>query len=119
MLHCCMKSLPVLRVTFLTMAAALVATLAVTYIFGRKTIERSRAISVRETSMRQVQEMFSTLQDMETGQRGFLLTGRTEYLEPYTDALDELPARLRHLRNAAQQGEISPALVERLQHLVD
>jgi PAS domain S-box-containing protein len=31
-------------------------------------------------------EVLSTLKDAETGQRGYLLTGRPEYLEPYTRA---------------------------------
>ena len=34
------------------------------------------------------------LLDVETGQRGFLLTGRAEFLEPYDDARARLPAAL-------------------------
>ncbi|HLG98551.1 MAG TPA: PAS domain S-box protein [Bryobacteraceae bacterium] len=37
------------------------------------------------------------LRDAETGQRGFLLTGRAEYLEPYRAALDRLPNETREL----------------------
>ena len=35
--------------------------------------------------------LFSTLQDAETGQRGFLLTGEENYLEPVKNAEKELP----------------------------
>ena len=35
------------------------------------------------------------LLDAETGQRGYLLTGRTEYLQPYTDALPTIRALAR------------------------
>ncbi len=45
------------------------------------------------------------VRDAETGQRGFLLTGRPEYLEPYRSAIKSLPADLRELRSTvARQG---------------
>jgi len=34
--------------------------------------------------------------DAETGQRGFVITGREEYLEPYTFALEAMPAELEN-----------------------
>src|ERR1700733_15170790 len=102
-----MRSISVVRFTFLITAGVLFASLAVTYFVGKETISRSTEISLREASIRQVQEVFSTLQDTEIGQRGFLLTGREEYLAPYNDAKQDLPARLRHLQNAAMRGEIS------------
>src|SRR6202161_4600884 len=36
--------------------------------------------------MEQLQALLSTLQDAETGQRGFLLTGHEDYLVPYASA---------------------------------
>ena len=53
--------------------------------------------SVRDTHtmLLSLNELFSTLQDAETGQRGFLLTGDEAYLQPYVDAVDTLPARLK------------------------
>ncbi len=38
------------------------------------------------------------VRDAETGQRGYLLTGRPEYLEPYRIALDGITADLKELR---------------------
>jgi len=35
--------------------------------------------------------------DAESGQRGYLLTGRTEYLEPYRDAFDDIDSALKWL----------------------
>ncbi len=37
-----------------------------------------------------IEHVFSLLKDAETGQRGYLLTGRSYYLEPYQNAVDEL-----------------------------
>ncbi|MBW8732883.1 MAG: response regulator [Asticcacaulis sp.] len=39
-------------------------------------------------------ELFSTLKDAETGQRGFILTGKDNYLEPYSAALGRIDEQL-------------------------
>src|SRR5579872_324183 len=39
----------------------------------------------------------ASLQDAETGMRGFLLTGDAKYLEPYRRGVDEIPAKLKQL----------------------
>ncbi|WP_226361106.1 CHASE3 domain-containing protein [Pseudonocardia sp. ICBG1142] len=67
-----------------------------------------------ETDIQRKFEMTGTLGDLttlmvdaETGVRGYQLTGRTEYLEPFTDASAELPTVLGHLGSlaAAEPGE--------------
>ena len=60
----------------------------------------------------QTAQMFSQLQDLETGQRGYVVTGRLEYLEPYVAGrahLDEDLDRLTALTadNPAQQARIT------------
>jgi CheY-like chemotaxis protein/CHASE3 domain sensor protein len=46
-------------------------------------------------SLSGVQRLFSELQDAETGQRGYLLTGEERYLEPYRRSSAALPSRLQ------------------------
>src|SRR5713101_4058244 len=46
----------------------------------------------------EVGDLLQTALDAETGQLGFLLTGKPEYLEPYNRAVGMLPARLADLR---------------------
>src|SRR5262249_13623887 len=53
-------------------------------------------------------DLLLTLVDAETGERGFLVTGTDEFLEPYHAALDRLDGRLASLKrltadNAEQQ----------------
>jgi len=45
-----------------------------------------------------IESLTRRLVDAETGQRGYLLTGRTEYLEPFTHARQELPGDAEALR---------------------
>jgi PAS domain S-box-containing protein len=44
-----------------------------------------------------LEEVLSVLRDAETGQRGFLLTGDEAYLQPYTEALQQLYGKLSTL----------------------
>ena len=53
-------------------------------------------------------ELLSTAQDAETGQRGYLLTGNDKYLEPYDNAVAAVGSRIETVKsltqdNAAQQ----------------
>src|ERR1700759_483589 len=53
-------------------------------------------------------QLLSLIQDAETGQRGFLLTGNERYLDPYANAVATVPPRLNAIRsltedNASQQ----------------
>jgi signal transduction histidine kinase len=47
-----------------------------------------------------VYETFSRLQDAETGQRGFLLTGNSSYLTPYNNAVRLLPEDMQQLASS-------------------
>jgi signal transduction histidine kinase/DNA-binding response OmpR family regulator len=62
----------------------------------------------------EAQQTLSTLRDAETGQRGFLLTGTEQYLEPYTAARERLSSNLLRLRELAGS---SPRERERLDAL--
>jgi methyl-accepting chemotaxis protein len=58
-----------------------------------------------------IAETFFALQDMETGQRGFIITGEDSYLEPYNNAKNKIEPSIEALRkltvdNPAQQQRI-------------
>lgn len=57
----------------------------------------------------QIQSVFSLMQDAETGQRGYIITGNASFLEPYDHALDQLDSQMTALGdlyegNAEQTG---------------
>jgi CHASE3 domain sensor protein len=56
-------------------------------------------------------DVFSSLKDAETGQRGFLITGKPAYLEPYRVSLD---ACLMHLTDLRRLSADHPAQHQRL-----
>jgi CheY-like chemotaxis protein/signal transduction histidine kinase/CHASE3 domain sensor protein len=47
-------------------------------------------------------ELLSTIQDAETGQRGYLLTGDEKYLAPYNDALARIASELGNIASLTQ-----------------
>jgi PAS domain S-box-containing protein len=84
----------------------LVALLVVLFIAGisfraRTAIIRGRARVVTTRSITEgATALLSSLKDAETGQRGFLLTGEERYLDPYRQALVDIPAELKTLSDA-------------------
>lgn len=60
-----------------------------------------------------VEALFSALQDAETGQRGYLLTGDEQYLEPYLDARARIDSDLARLKT------LLASRPKRLQRLLD
>jgi diguanylate cyclase (GGDEF)-like protein/PAS domain S-box-containing protein len=73
--------------------------------------ERRQTLITMKTSAR----LFSNLKDAETGQRGFLLTGENNYLEPYWEVHDQIDTDLKVLRDIMQDDPIKILLLNTLQ----
>ena len=61
-----------------------------------------------------IARVLSLLQDAETGQRGYLLTRRQQFLGPYQDAAPKLPMALADLERATSDNPEQQALMARL-----
>jgi PAS domain S-box-containing protein len=64
--------------------------------------------NIREV-VKSTNALLSSLKDAETGQRGFLLTGEERYLDPYRQALTDIPASLKALVDATAIGSAGQA----------
>lgn len=64
-------------------------------------------------------ELLSSIQDAETGQRGFLLTNDERYLEPYNAALTVVSRRLDEIARLTSNSPAQQARIERLKLQVD
>lgn len=90
---------------FVLLAAVGFATVASVDRAGRAR-EQARAALVSST------RLLAAVVDIETGQRGYVLSGDPGYLEPYTDALQRYPALLAQLhRDVAGIAPAEPSLV--------
>ncbi len=68
-------------------------------------------------TMLDLESLFSTLKDAETGQRGYLLTGRDRYLDPYNVAVGNIRQKMEQLRIAVRGDRAQQSLFDRLQGL--
>jgi len=109
------------RLVWLGLAAAVfffLATGAIAY-FNFQTLKQDSALLVRaDEALTALEDVLSTVKDAETGQRGYLLTGKDSYLDPYNAAVQEIGPRFDALRrliidNAGQQDRLG-ALKQRI-----
>ena len=62
-------------------------------------------------------ELLKLMVDMEAGQRGFVVTGSDEFLEPYHAGVAKFDSLLDQVRNLVQDNPRQSALLERIDHL--
>lgn len=85
------------RVGFAAILAGLVGSLAVGYQSLTLLVRHGQLGGRDHESTREIEQLLSALSDAETGQRGYLLTGQEEYLEPYRSAVPRVAAHLERL----------------------
>lgn len=66
-----------------------------------------------------VDELLSTTQDAETGQRGYLLTGNAQYLEPYETAAAAVARRLDDVATLTRDNPVQQAHLQQVRRHVD
>jgi signal transduction histidine kinase len=104
------------RSAFVLPLAALAALLALvinesTYQRSTSTIER---LGERAVARSNINVLMRGLIDVETGQRGYLLTGRDDYLQPYRESLGAVRQSLTWLERYYQDDAIAEATVEEI-----
>src|ERR1700723_2171434 len=88
--------------TMLLIAGLIVILIALlSYQNGRLRAAASDELRINRRIQELTAPLQSTLTDAETGQRGYLLTGRDEYLTPYNSAVAAIPGILLKLEAAA------------------
>ncbi len=96
---------------------ALVADAVLTLHNIREVATSVQWVSHTNEVLTRLEAVLSTLKDAETGQRGYLLTGETAYLEPYRDAVDRLPRQIADLRQLTLDNPAQTVRVLRLDQL--
>ena len=109
------RSILPLAAGFALLALMLLGTLWLAERQERSVAEVRRALEVEN----QLVVLLSHLQDAETGQRGYLLTGRTEYLEPYDTALADLGTEFGALAAATEDRPWQKDLLQQLKRVFD
>jgi len=66
-----------------------------------------------------IDELLSTVQDAETGQRGYLLTGKDSYLEPYENAVSAATSRIDSVASLTQDNATQQANIAQLRRHIE
>lgn len=109
------------RRTAIGLVTGIVAILVVGAASYRTLANSSASASELERTLevlRQAEGALASLRDAETGQRGFLLTGKNEYLWPYEQALPRLPQALATLRRLVSDDPPQRERIEKLEPLI-
>jgi PAS domain S-box-containing protein len=83
-------------------AAFVAGSTYVTYQTGTRALNLYQQEEERRHTILALDDLFSTLQDAETGQRGYVITGDEKYLEPFHSAQVRLPDTLERFANSPQ-----------------
>jgi len=103
--------------------AILLINALVSYRVTRRLIDNERLVGRTHDVISELEDVMSTMDDAETGERGYLLTGEKSYLEPYQSAVSAIHARVEKLaqltaENPNQQAHI-PALEREIDYRLD
>jgi PAS domain S-box-containing protein len=99
---------------FAAMAVVLIVSVSAIYVMGVLTLQRTRHVVQHQVVIDHLQSALTTLVDAETGQRGYLLTGDDQYLQPYHDAVERIHGEIDLLRGLAGGGELDQSDINKL-----
>lgn len=97
----------------------LIASSVASYVSISKLIDNKSMVEHTYQVINATNGVWTDLQDAETGQRGFILTGDEEYLKPYSASLVRLPNSLKDLRSLIIDNNEQTARADSLFRLID
>jgi CheY-like chemotaxis protein/CHASE3 domain sensor protein len=108
--------------TFGGFAAAIVTVILIAF-FGYRSLDNEADSAAATTHtlevMQRIDGLLSSLKDAEAGQRGYLLTARESYLEPYNNARADLPGEFQQLRRLTANSPRQQELLSQIEHFSD
>ncbi|WP_207532901.1 response regulator [Desertivirga arenae] len=87
------------------------------YISIQNLLDSSKQVDKTNEVIRELENTISILKDAETGQRGFLLTGIEEFLDPYNGAYDKAEASIAHVRELTKDNDLQQKNSEELENI--
>lgn len=104
-----------LIVGFLLLIATVAATASLVAEQDANRAELRRSVRIRDA----IFTLYSGIQDAESGQRGFLLSGDEIYLKLYEEAVARTPGRLSTIAEAVARNPGMAAIIARLSHAAE
>lgn len=89
------------------------------YHFHHQLIQSRAEVDYTHRVLGEVHQLFILLQDAETGQRGFVITGEDSYLDPYRQAVQATGPTFVRLRELLVGSAVQNSQMDRLEVLID
>ncbi|CAN7321605.1 CHASE3 domain-containing protein [Acidovorax sp. LjRoot117] len=89
------------------------------YHFHEQLVQSRSQVDYTHRVLGEVNQLFILLQDAETGQRGFVITGDDSYLDPYRQAVGATGPAFERLRALLVGSAIQNSQMDRLESLID
>jgi PAS domain S-box-containing protein len=108
-----------IRVGFGSALAFLLLTSGAAFWSATRSIDNFRSVEHSELILRQLSEVLTAMVDIETGARGFALTGQDQFLEPFDDGRERAMIALKNLRESTSGQSEQQRNLNALGSLVD
>ncbi len=116
------KNIFLVRITAAMIAAGMLIIIAMVG-FSYWMLERTGQATEEVLATREIRgamlDLFSVLQDAETGQRGYLLTSEARYLGPYKEAAEKVDVGFKRLTEVLKRRNNNDDFLERLRGAID
>lgn len=103
----------------LPMAMVVLLGAYLSYDFHQQLVQSRSQVDYTHRVLGEVHQLFILLQDAETGQRGFVITGQESYLDPYKQAVQATAPAFARLRELLMGSAVQNAQMDRLEALID
>ena len=104
---------------FIAMAAGLLAVIGFSLYAARAAALADDGRNLANLRLRTLDLTLSAMQDAETGQRGYLITGETPYLRPFEEAVQVIDQRFTRLHDLYEQDAPSQKTIAQMRELAD
>jgi signal transduction histidine kinase/CHASE3 domain sensor protein/CheY-like chemotaxis protein len=104
---------------FTIMLIVILAAITISYKNSNKIIDSTDMIIHNHTILRDLANIETDLINLETGQRGFVITGETKYLQPYTKSLKIVQDNIDNLRKLTINNKSQTKRIDLINELVD
>lgn len=85
---------------------------------GRRNVAAEQWVRHTYEVLGELNATLSLMQDVETGSRGYVLTGQDSYLEPFDNAIRLIPQKIQHLRQLTADNPEQRSRLDALEPLI-
>lgn len=89
------------------------------YFNTNRLVKNAESVAHTHSVKEMIERVISTMKDLETGQRGYIISGSENYLEPYTEGLQTIQQTFERLERLTSDNVVQQAHLAELRPLKD